>query len=90
MKKVLVTGISGYVGQHCAAELLKSGYSVKGSVRSFSKADEVTKGIQRVVDPTGNLEYCELDLLKDDGWDQAMEGCDYVLHVASPFCVEPA
>lgn len=85
MKKVLVTGISGYVGQHCAAELLKSGYSVKGSVRSFSKADEVTKGIQRVVDPTGNLEYCELDLLKDDGWDQAMEGCDYVLHVASPF-----
>lgn len=29
MKKVLVTGISGYVGQHCAAELLRNGYKVK-------------------------------------------------------------
>jgi dihydroflavonol-4-reductase len=85
MKKVLVTGISGYVGQHCAAELLKNGYAVKGSVRSFSKTDEVTKGIKTVVDPKGNLEYCELNLLEDKGWDSAMEGCDYVLHVASPY-----
>ncbi len=85
MKKVLVTGVSGYVGQHCAVELLKNGYSVKGSVRSLSKADEVTKAIKKVIDPKGNLEYCELNLLKDDGWDQAMVGCDYVLHVASPF-----
>mgnify|MGYP003684913181 FL=1 len=85
MKKVLVTGVSGYVGQHCAVELLKNGYSVKGSVRSLSKADEVTKAIKKVNDPKGNLEYCELNLLKDDGWDQAMVGCDYVLHVASPF-----
>ena len=84
MKKVLVTGVSGYVGQHCAVELLKNGYSVKGSVRSLSKADEVTKAIKKVIDPKGNLEYCELNLLKDDGWDQAMVGCDYVLHVASP------
>ena len=47
MKKVLVTGISGYVGQHCAAELLKNGYAVKGSVRSLSKTDEVTEGIKK-------------------------------------------
>ena len=85
MKKVLVTGISGYIGQHCAVELLKNGYSVRGSVRSLSKSDEVTKGIKKVIDPNGNLEYCELNLIKDEGWDMAMEGCDYVLHVASPF-----
>lgn len=85
MKKVLVTGISGYIGQHCAAELLKKGYAVKGSVRSLSKTDAVTNGIKTVVDPKGNLEYCELNLLKDEGWDKAMEGCDYVLHVASPY-----
>ena len=47
MKRVLVTGISGYVGQHCAAELLKSGYSVRGSVRSLSKSDDVTEGIKK-------------------------------------------
>jgi len=85
MKKVLVTGISGYVGQHCAAELLKNGYSVRGSVRSLSKSGEVTAAIKTVIDPKGNLEYCELNLMKDEGWEKAMEGCAYVLHVASPF-----
>ena len=88
MKKVLVTGISGFVGQHCAAELLKKGYAVRGSVRSLSKTDEVINGIKKEIDPKGNLEFCELDLMKDAGWDKAMEGCDFVLHVASPFVVK--
>jgi len=88
MKKVLVTGISGYLGQHCAAELLKNGYAVRGSVRSLSRTDEVVNGIKKVVDPKGNLEFCELDLMKDYGWEKAMDGCDYVLHVASPFVVK--
>lgn len=90
MKKVLVTGVSGYIGQHCAVELLKNGYAVKGSVRSLSKKDEVTNGIKKVIDPNGNLEYCELNLLNDEGWEEAMVDCDYVLHVASPFInIEP-
>jgi len=88
MKKVLVTGISGFVGQHCATELLKKGYAVRGSVRSLSKTDEVINGIKKEIDPKDNLEFCELDLMKDAGWDKAMEGCDYVLHVASPFVVK--
>jgi len=88
MKKVLITGISGFVGQHCAAELLKKGYAVRGSVRSLSKTDEVVNGIKKEIDPKGNLEFCELDLMNDAGWDKAMEGCDYVLHVASPFVVK--
>ena len=88
MKKVLVTGISGFVGQHCAAELLKKGYAVRGSVRNFSKTDEVLNGIKKEIDPKGKLEFCELDLMKDDGWEKSMEGCDYVLHVASPFVVK--
>jgi dihydroflavonol-4-reductase len=85
MKKVLVTGISGYVGQHCAAELLNKGYRVKGSVRNLSKTDEVVKGLSGVKGSKENLEFCELNLLEDKGWDEAMEGCDFVLHVASPF-----
>jgi dihydroflavonol-4-reductase len=85
MKKVLVTGISGFIGQHCAAELLKQGYAVKGSVRSLSKTGDVTRGIETVIDPNGNLEYCELNLMEDKGWQEAMQGCDYVLHVASPY-----
>jgi dihydroflavonol-4-reductase len=88
MKKVLVTGITGFVGQHCAAELLKKGYAVRGSVRSLSKTDEVMKGIQKEIDPKGNLEFCVLNLMKDEGWEKAMEGCDFVLHIASPFVVK--
>jgi len=88
MQKVLVTGVSGYVGQHCAAELLKKGYAVRGSLRSLAKSNEVLSGISREIDPKGNLEFCELNLLKDEGWDKAMEGCDFVLHVASPFVVK--
>jgi len=84
-EKVLVTGVSGYIGQHCAAELLKNGYQVKGSVRNLSKIDKVTSGIKKVIDPKDNLEFCELNLLDDKGWYEAMQGCDYVLHVASPY-----
>ena len=85
MKKVLLTGISGYIGQHCAVELLKNGYSVKGSIRSLSKADSISRIIGKQINPKGNLEFCELDLLKDEGWDEAVSDCDFVMHVASPF-----
>ena len=89
-KKVLLTGISGYIGNHCAVELLKNGYSVRGSVRSLSKSKQLTQVLKKEIDPKGNLEFCELDLLNDSGWDKAMKGCDYVLHVASPFInIEP-
>ncbi len=87
MKKVLLTGISGFVGQHCAVELLEKGYAVRGSLRNLSKEQEVREGIAKSIDAKANLEFCELDLLNDIGWDKAMEGCDYVLHVASPFVI---
>ena len=86
-KKVLLTGISGYIGNHCAVELLKKGYSVRGSVRSLSKSEKVIAVIKKEVDPKDNLEFCELDLLSDEGWDDAMKGCEFVLHVASPFII---
>lgn len=85
MKRVLLTGISGYIGLHCAVELLKQGYVVKGSIRNLSKAKAVTDTIKQHIDPKGNLEFCELDLLQDKGWDEAVGDCDFVMHVASPF-----
>lgn len=89
-KKVLLTGISGYIGNHCAVELLKNGYSVRGSLTSLSKSQKVIDAIKKEIDPKDNLEFCELDLLKDDGWDDAMKGCEFVMHVASPYInIEP-
>ena len=86
-KKVLVTGITGFVGQHCAVELINNGYTVKGSLRNMNRKEEVLNGLSKVVDTEGKIEFVTLDLLKDEGWDEAMEGVDFVLHVASPFVV---
>ena len=82
---VLVTGVSGYVGQHCAAELLQQGYRVRGTVRSAAKADKIRSALASVSDRVDALEFAEADLLRDDGWHEAVDGCEYVLHVASPF-----
>ncbi|WP_296704469.1 aldehyde reductase [Algoriphagus sp.] len=84
-KKVLVTGVSGFVGQHCAVELLKQGYHVKGSLRDLSKGEKIRQAISKVIDPNDQLEFCELDLTKDQGWEDALKDCDFLLHVASPF-----
>jgi dihydroflavonol-4-reductase len=84
MDLVLVTGVSGYVGQHVAAELLKAGFRVRGTVRDMAKSSSVLKNLQAVVD-TSNLEFVVADLLKDAGWDDAVKGCSAVLHIASPF-----
>ncbi|NBR83819.1 MAG: NAD-dependent epimerase/dehydratase family protein, partial [Flavobacteriia bacterium] len=85
MEKVLLTGISGFVGQHCAAELLKAGYSVRGSLRDSSKGDAIRKAFEVGGIPTEELTFCVLDLLKDEGWEEAMKDCSYMLHVASPY-----
>jgi len=82
--RVLVTGISGYIGQHVGAELLRQGYEVVGTVRSAAKA-EATRSAISAVATVDHLSFVEADLLADAGWDDAMAGCRYVIHVASPF-----
>ncbi len=84
MDKVLVTGASGFIGLHCIAQLLQAGYQVRGSLRSRARESEIRNALSKVVNAENRLEICELDLLKDDGWDKAVSGCDYVMHVASP------
>ena len=84
MEKVLVTGASGYIALHCIAELLKNEFAVKGSLRNMNRQEEVKNAIQKEITPD-NLEFCKLDLSEDEGWDDAVWDCDYVMHVASPF-----
>ena len=87
MEKVLVTGASGFIAEHCIIELLKNGYLVKGSLRTMNREQEVRDAIRTETDDT-NLEFCKLDLLEDNGWEDSMRDCDYLMHVASPFVIE--
>jgi len=81
---VLVTGGTGFVGGWCVVELLKRGYNVRTTVRSLSKEPAARAAIATATDPGDRLAFFPADLTKDDGWDAAVQGCDYVLHVASP------
>lgn len=81
---VLLTGISGFIAKHCAAELLSSGYRVRGTVRSMAKVDQVRATLGKHSDVSG-LEFVEADLNSDAGWKSATAGTWGVLHVASPF-----
>ena len=86
MDKVLVTGASGYIALHCVVELLKKGYAVKGSLRDMGRESEVRDAVKKVT-KDDELEFCKLDLLSDKGWNEAAMGCDYMLHLASPFII---
>jgi len=82
---VLVTGGTGFVAGWCIAALLDRGYAVRATVRSQSRELTVRAAVAGAV-PAGSerLTFWVADLTSDDGWDAAMEGCEYVLHVASP------
>ncbi|MHC3471062.1 NAD-dependent epimerase/dehydratase family protein [Streptomyces sp. 7R007] len=82
---VLVTGVSGFIGAHTAAELLRRGYAVRGSVRSPARAAEVRAAMAEAGADDTLLDILPLDLLSDEGWTAATAGCRYVLHIASPF-----
>ncbi|REE83914.1 nucleoside-diphosphate-sugar epimerase [Paenibacillus taihuensis] len=89
-KVVLVTGGTGYVGGWCIALLLKQGYTVRTTVRGLEKEQTVRASIAAEVDPGDRLSFYAADLTSDNGWDEAVAGCDYVLHVASPLGHENA
>ena len=86
-EKVLVTGASGYIAMHCISQLLDDGYKVKGSLRDLGKESQVRKSFDKEI-AEANLEFCNLDLLKDNGWDEAASDCDYLIHIASPFIIQ--
>jgi dihydroflavonol-4-reductase len=84
---VLLTGISGFVGGHVALALINAGYRVRGSVRNLDKAGKVRVTLEKAGADTSRLEFVELDLLSDTGWDAAIEGARYLQHTASPFVI---
>jgi nucleoside-diphosphate-sugar epimerase len=81
---VLVTGGTGYLARWCIRELLNSGYTVHTTVRDLSAAADL-RSLFPAAGDASRLRVFAADLLRDEGWTAAATGCDYVLHVASPF-----
>ncbi len=82
---VLVTGGSGAIARWCIVELLRRGYQVRTTLRDSAREGEVRASIAREVDPQDRLTFYFADLMRDDGWARAVDGAQYVQHVASPF-----
>lgn len=85
---VLVTGGSGFIGAHCIIRLIDGGYQVRTTVRSVLREAQVRAMLRAGGCEAGDrLGFAEADLMRDEGWNEAAAGCDYVLHVASPLPV---
>jgi len=82
---VLVTGGSGFLGGWCLVELVRQGYRARTTVRDLAREPEVRANVGSQVEVGDRLTVLAADLTDDRGWATAVEGCDYVLHVASPF-----
>ncbi|HTJ17727.1 MAG TPA: aldehyde reductase [Steroidobacteraceae bacterium] len=78
---VLVTGGTGFIAGWCIVQLLERGYAVRTTVRDAAKEQRVRAAVRGNTD---RLSVVVADLNDDRGWDAAVAGCDYVLHVASP------
>ena len=86
MSTVLVTGGSGFIGSHAILQLLNAGHRVRTTVRSLQREPDVRSMLKQGGSDTGDrLSFVAADLEQDVGWPAAVAGCDYVLHVASPF-----
>ncbi|MFJ1768144.1 SDR family oxidoreductase [Amycolatopsis sp. NPDC088138] len=85
MAEVLVTGGSGYIGSWCVLALLADGHSVRTTVRNLKKEPELRAMLRAGGAPAdAEVTVLQADLQQDVGWREAVAGCDYVLHVASP------
>ncbi|SDG60037.1 SDR family oxidoreductase [Chitinophaga filiformis] len=84
-KTVLVTGGAGFIAVHCILQLLNAGYQVRATLRSLKREAEVRAMLREGgVEAGDRLTFIEADLSADAHWSEAVNGCDYVLHVASP------
>jgi nucleoside-diphosphate-sugar epimerase len=87
MARVLVTGGTGFVGAHCLIQLLAAAHETRATVRDLKREGDVRAMLRQggARDAGERLALFRADLNADAGWSEAVAGCDYVLHVASPF-----
>ncbi len=87
-KPVLLTGATGYLAGRIAERLLKDGLTIHAPIRN-PENPEKTKYLDALVrKSTGTIKYFKADLLALGSYDEAMKGCELVIHTASPFIIQ--
>lgn len=85
---IVLTGISGFIAKHIALAALNRGHTLRGTLRSMARAEEVRDALRpHLTDPAAldRLTFHAADLEADAGWDAAMAGATALIHCASPF-----
>jgi dTDP-glucose 4,6-dehydratase len=82
MNKVLITGADGFIGSHLTESLVREGYSVRAfvmynSFNSWGWLDHASAEIKK------NIEIFAGDIRDPHGVNDAMRGCDAVIHLAA-------
>jgi nucleoside-diphosphate-sugar epimerase len=84
MDRVLVTGGNGFLARWFIVQALEQGFAVCTTVRSAAREADVRAALAEVIDAGDRLTVLVADLTDDEGWTEAIDGCRYVLHPASP------
>jgi dihydroflavonol-4-reductase len=81
---VLVTGGTGFLARFCIRAAVRDGWTVRTVVRKPEQVAALAQSLRDDPEVGDGVAIGLADLTRDEGWRQAVEGCAYVLHVASP------
>ncbi|WP_298546686.1 aldehyde reductase [uncultured Aquimarina sp.] len=84
-KKVLLTGVTGFLGSHTTIQLLNKGYEVIGTLRDMKRVDEIKEVIAKNTDNIDKLDFAEANLMDEHIWNDLASEVQNVIHIASPF-----